>query len=104
MHLEPILCQPILKARLPAYLKGRGASSPQSARGKGKEAWRGGTIVCMADGVLIGALSPRQRMLPNATFPFFSSDVVRGGSGVVRRIDVHLCSDVLPRGQDIQVG
>ena len=53
MHSEPILCQPILKARLPTYLKDR-ASSSQSARGiKGK----GGGIVCMADGVLIGALS-----------------------------------------------
>ena len=106
MHLEPILCQPILKARLPTYrarlkglmnfvpavayhfyltacsilatwappfsralyLKGR-ASSPQSARGKGKEAWRGGTV-CMADGVLIGALSSSTNASQCNIFPF----------------------------------
>ena len=60
----------------------------------------------MAQGVLIGALSSSTNASQSQCniSPFFSSDVVRGGPGVVRRIDVHLRSDVLPRGQDIQVG
>ena len=45
--------------------------SEQSSKRTGNgEGGRGG-IVCMAGGILIAALSPRQRMLPNATFPLF---------------------------------
>ena len=76
--------------------------SEQSSKRTGKGEGAGG-IVCMVYGVLIGALLFNQGF-PMQHFPLFSSDVVRGGSGAVRRIDVHLCSDVLPRGQDIQVG
>ena len=63
-------------------------------------------LLFMANGALIGPLNRNASATTN-TNSFasrFSPNVVRGGTGVVPGIDLHLSGALLPRGQGIQVG
>ena len=105
MHMEPILCQPILKARQSAYLKGRTNGKAVKA-GKREKGWLTAILLFMKNGALIGEI-PRTVMPPSATMffrPRSSPYVVRRGTGVVRGIDLHLGGTLLLRGEDLQVG
>ena len=99
------MCQPILKARQSAYLKGRTErqSSQSGEKGKGLTA----ILLFMKNGALIGEI-PRTVMPPPSATMFFrprsSPYVVRRGTGVVRGIDLHLGGTLLLRGEDLQVG